>query len=246
MLLPALVLMIITALFLVMERVRPGRALEPVHGWYTRALAMTGVQFGITLATAGLWAQIFGTASLFHLRTWHAPLAEGFTAWFVGTFLFYWWHRLRHQNGFWLLFHQLHHSPSRIEVLTSFYKHPVEIFADAVLSALILYPLLGCSLEGAVWCNIFAATGEYFYHANIRTPKWLRLVIQTPELHSVHHQLDVHTCNFGDLPVWDRLFGTYRDSVEFAGTCGFPAGAEQKLLPMLVFRDVYKTWPSGQ
>jgi hypothetical protein len=27
---------------------------------------------------------------------------------------------------------------------------------------------------GAFWYNFFAATGEYFYHANIRTPKWLR------------------------------------------------------------------------
>ena len=66
--------------------------------------------------------------------------------WFIGTFFFYWWHVLRHRDGFWLMFHQLHHSPSRIELLTSFYKHPLEILSDARLSALVLYPLLGCSL----------------------------------------------------------------------------------------------------
>jgi sterol desaturase/sphingolipid hydroxylase (fatty acid hydroxylase superfamily) len=110
---------------------------------------------------------------------------------------------------------------------------------DAILSALVLYPLLGCSMMGAFWYNFFGATGEYFYHANVRTPKWLRFFIQTPELHSIHHQYDVHQYNFADIPLWDRLFGTYKDTTEFADRCGFPKGAEKKLGEMLVFKDVY-------
>jgi len=51
-------------------------------------------------------------------------------------------------NAFWQVFHQVHHSPSRIEVLTSFYKHPIEIASNTVLSASILYGLLGLSLWG--------------------------------------------------------------------------------------------------
>ena len=39
----------------------------------------------------------------------------------------------------------------------------------------------------------------------------MRFLIQTPELHSAHHELDVHTPNFADIPLWDRLFGTYGD-----------------------------------
>jgi sterol desaturase/sphingolipid hydroxylase (fatty acid hydroxylase superfamily) len=157
----------------------------------------------------------------------------------AGTFVFYWWHRLRHAKGWWLAFHQIHHSPSRIELLTSFYKHPIEILCDAILSAVILYPLMGCSLLGAFWYNFFAGTGEYFYHANVKTPPWLRFFIQTPELHSIHHQYDVHRHNFSDIPVWDRLFGTYRDTTQFVERCGFPMGAENKLIPMLAFTDVY-------
>jgi sterol desaturase/sphingolipid hydroxylase (fatty acid hydroxylase superfamily) len=157
----------------------------------------------------------------------------------AGTFVFYWWHRLRHAKGWWLAFHQIHHSPSRIELLTSFYKHPIEILCDAILSAVILYPLMGCSLLGAFWHNFFAGTGEYFYHANVKTPPWLRFFIQTPELHSIHHQYDVHRHNFSDIPVWDRLFGTYRDTTQFVERCGFPMGAENKLIPMLAFTDVY-------
>ena len=150
-------------------------------------------------------------------------------------------HRLRHKNGFWVVFHQIHHSASRIEILTSFYKHPIEILTNSFITAVILFPILGVSLMASFWYNMFAATGEYFYHANIKTPKWLRYFIQTPELHSIHHQYDVHKFNFSDLPIWDRIFGTYKDTTEFTDRCGFPEGAEQKLGKMLIFKDVYET-----
>ena len=48
--------------------------------------------------------------------------------------------------------------------------------------------------------------------------------------------------NFVDIPLWDRLFGTYilyKDTTEFVERCGFPKGAEEKLGDMLVFKDVY-------
>jgi sterol desaturase/sphingolipid hydroxylase (fatty acid hydroxylase superfamily) len=237
--LPSILVIVTTVLFLILERLFPGRELPKSTGWYVRVLLVNGAQLLITLATARLWIELFGELSLFKLGAWEIPLAEGFVGWFVGTFFFYWWHVIRHKKGWWLVFHQIHHSPSRIETLTSFYKHPVEILSDAVLSALVLYPLLGCSMMGAFWYNFFAATGEYFYHANVRTPKWLRYFIQTPELHSIHHQYDVHKYNFADIPLWDRLFGTYKDTTEFVERCGFPKGAEEKLMEMLAFKDVY-------
>jgi sterol desaturase/sphingolipid hydroxylase (fatty acid hydroxylase superfamily) len=237
--LPAALVSISTIVFMILERVRPGRKLPPSSGWYPRAMLLNLAQLAITLATVRLWVRVFGDASLLKFSHWHAPVLEGFVGWFVGTFFFYWWHRLRHARGWWLAFHQIHHSPSRIELLTSFYKHPIEILCDAILSALVLYPLLGCSIVGAFWYNFFAGMGEYFYHANVRTPHWLRYLIQTPELHSIHHQFEVHRFNFGDIPLWDRMFGTYKDTVNFVERCGFPDGAEKKLISMLAFKDVY-------
>jgi sterol desaturase/sphingolipid hydroxylase (fatty acid hydroxylase superfamily) len=235
---PTILTILATGIFLVLERLFPGRTLPHSRGWYGRALAINFVQLVVTLAAGRFWAATFGGDSLLRLSSWNFPLAEGFVGWFVGTFVFYWWHRLRHQPGFWQAFHQIHHSASRIEILTSFYKHPLEIMANATITAVLLYPILGCSILGTFWYNFFAATGEYFYHANLRSPRWLRFLIQTPELHSVHHQMDVHRFNFGDLPLWDRLFGTYRDQTTFSARCGFPDGAEQRLGDMLVFRDV--------
>lgn len=34
------------------------------------------------------------------------------------------------RRGYWTIFHQLHHSPARIEILTSCYRHPLEILAN--------------------------------------------------------------------------------------------------------------------
>lgn len=237
--LPTIMMAVSALVFLVLERIRPGRDLPHSRGWYFRALSINLIQLLITVAIGKIWNTVYGTESLLHLSVWNAPIVEGLTAWFAGTFVFYWWHRLRHFGKFWQIFHQVHHSPSRIEILTSFYKHPIEILVNSFLSGAILFPLLGCSLAAGVWYNFFAATGEFFYHGNYRSPRWLRFIIQTPELHSIHHQLNVHRYNFGDIPLWDRLFGTYRDSVVFVPRCGFPNNNEERLVEMLVFKDVY-------
>lgn len=233
------IIVLIALCFLTVERVRPGRQLPNAPGWYARAIIITGFQIAITLGTSNLWTSLLGSISLLNIRTLQIPLLEGFIGWLVGTFFFYWWHRLRHAPGWWEIFHQVHHSPARIETITSFFKHPLEIFADSAVAAVVLYLLLGCSLGGALWFNVFAATGEFFYHSNFKSPRWLKYLIQTPELHSVHHELDVHRFNFGDLPVWDRMFGTYKDTDEFASHCGFPRNNERHLWRMLTFRDVY-------
>lgn len=236
---PAILTIISTLFFLLYERFSPGRTLPYSRFWYFRAILANFVQFLLTMLIGKMWIGLSNGWSLLSISKTNLPFLEGFAAWFIGTFVFYWWHRLRHKNGWWQIFHQIHHSPSRIEVLTSFYKHPLEIFVGLIISSAIIFPLLGCSLIGGLWYNFFAATGEYFYHANIKTPKWLRHFIQTPELHSIHHQLDVHKYNFSDLPVWDRIFGTYKDSVSFSNACGFPKNNELKIWKMLKFKDVY-------
>lgn len=237
--LPTILLIGLTVSFLVAERVFPGRSLPNSKGWYVRSIGINVIQLGITLGIGRIWLPTFGDTALANVSQWNLPILEGFVAWFVGTFVFYWWHRLRHKKGFWQVFHQIHHSASRIEILTSFYKHPIEILVNSILSSIIIYQILGCSLLAAFWYNFFAAVGEYFYHANIRSPGWLRYFIQTPELHSIHHQYDVHSFNYSDIPIWDRIFGTYKDMREFTKRCGFPDGAEQRFTDMLLFRDVY-------
>ena len=229
-----------TLLFFILERLLPGRELPESTGWYVRAGFLNGCQLGIVLLAGVAWNRWLEGNSLFRVAGVMPAWVEGLLGWFVGTFVFYWWHRARHDVDFlWRVFHQVHHSPRRIELLTAFYKHPIEIAADSIIASALMFSLLGASISGAAWFNVFAVLGEYFYHSNLRTPHWLGYFLQRPEHHSIHHQLDVHRYNYGDITWWDRLFGTFRETSEFASKCGFPSDHERNLGEMLLFRDSY-------
>jgi len=92
-------------------------------------------------------------------------------------------------------------------------------------------------LAAALVGYVFAFYG-YFQHWNVRTPQWLGYIIQRPESHCVHHRLGVHYYNFADLPLWDIVFGTFRNPRQFNGECGFEHGADRRMPAMLAFADV--------
>lgn len=171
---PFAIIVAATILFFVLERVIPGRQLPEASGWYARAAFLNICQVSIVLLTGIAWNRWMQRWSLFHISSSMPAMAQGFLGWFIGTFVFYWWHRVRHDvDILWRVFHQVHHSPSRIELLTSFYKHPVEILADSILSSAIMFIFLGASPMAGAWFNVFAVLGEYFYHSNLRTPHCL-------------------------------------------------------------------------
>jgi sterol desaturase/sphingolipid hydroxylase (fatty acid hydroxylase superfamily) len=77
-----------------------------------------------------------------------------------------------------------------------------------------------------------------FQHANIRTPRWLGYFVQRPESHTIHHGRGVHAYNYSDLPLFDILFGTFRNPKGFETETGFYHGASRRVGEMLVWRDV--------
>jgi|SRR5581483_1614522 len=220
------------------EIARPGRIWPQVAGWWTRAALLNGLQ-GVMVLIAGLtWDRW-----LMEHRLWSADTLGVTGGALVGylaiTFVYYWWHRWRHEVSFlWRWFHQVHHSPQRIEVITSFYKHPFELLANSILSSAILYLLVGVSPAVAARAVLISGLAELFYHWNVRTPYWLGYVFQRPASHCVHHQAGLHSYNFADLPVWDLLFGTLRNPIQWHERCGFGAGREQRLDEMLLGADV--------
>jgi len=237
---PVLIIVAATFAFFIAERALPGRHLPEAPGWYARAAFLNLCQLGVVLVAGLAWNRWLQSWALFHISERMPPFLQGFVGWFLGTFLFYWWHRARHDFDFlWRVFHQVHHSPARIEVLTAFYKHPIEIAFDSVLASALLFTLLGVSPTGAAWFNVFATLGEFFYHSNLRTPHWVGYFLQRPEHHSIHHQLNVHCFNYGDITWWDRIFGTFRDTDGFAAQCGFRDKHERNLVEMLKFHDEY-------
>jgi sterol desaturase/sphingolipid hydroxylase (fatty acid hydroxylase superfamily) len=225
----------------VLERSIPGWTLPKVATWSVRVLVVNLIQLGVVLLAGLTWERWLSSWSVLELSSHVGPLLGGFIAYFVATFIFYWWHRWRHEVDFlWLGFHQIHHSPQRLEVITSFYKHPLEMTFNSILGSLLVYTLLGLSLKAGMVYTAFTALGEFFYHTNVVTPQWVGFIFQRPEMHRIHHQHDRHKNNYGDFVWWDMLFGTYENPRRFTATCGFDEPREQRLIPMLMFKDVHK------
>jgi sterol desaturase/sphingolipid hydroxylase (fatty acid hydroxylase superfamily) len=224
---------------LLLERSFPGWKLPRVPTWPVRVIAVNLIQVGVVLLAGVSWERWMRGASLLHLAAW-PWVAQGVMAYVVATFVFYWWHRWRHEVGWlWRGFHQIHHSPQRIEVITSFYKHPIEMIVNSIIGSALVYPLLGVDPRGAACYTACTALGEFFYHTSVRTPRWIGFVFQRPEMHRIHHQHERHRDNYGDIVWWDMLFGTYANPKTFDGRCGFDPEKEERLLAMLAWRDVH-------
>ena len=224
-----------------LERARPGWRLPAVRGWWWRVLAINGAQLAVVVVAGYTWERWASHASLLHLSRHVGAAAGGLIAYFVATFVFYWWHRARHESDLlWRLFHQIHHSPQRLEVITSFYKHPVEMTVNSLLGSVLVYALLGLTPAAGAVYTLCTALGEFFYHTNVTTPRWVGYLFQRPEMHRIHHEHGRHRNNYGDIPWWDMLFGTYENPARFTATCGFDEAREQRLGAMLRWRDVHR------
>lgn len=225
--------LIIASIMIIIEAMIPGRIWKQSPNWLIRAIALNCFQ-GISAYLGGqTWDVWFSGFYLFDLSL--LPIIPGaLTGYLVITFIFYWWHRSRHAIPFlWRWFHQIHHSPQRIEVITSFYKHPLEIVANGILCSFILYSLLGLSPSAIALAVVITGAAELFYHWNINTPYWLGFIVQRPESHCFHHQQGQHSNNYSDLPIWDMLFGTFYNPSTCPNACGFEDNAELKLIEML-------------
>ncbi len=151
----------------------------------------------------------------------------------------YAWHRSAHTfDVMWRGFHQLHHSPRRVDIPGALVFHPLEIAAYALIPLFVTVVVLGLDpLAAAITGYLFAFYG-LFQHWNIRTPQWLGYVIQRPEAHCVHHRTGLHYYNFADLPLWDIGFGTFRNPRQFMGACGFEGDRDRRMGAMRAFADV--------
>lgn len=217
----------------IIELMRPNVILNKVKHWHLRAFVFNLFQAVIAISGTYLWDIWFAQYPLLSLN----EISEAYQV-IIGyiaiTFVYYWWHRFRHSMPLlWRHLHQFHHSPARIEVITSFYKNPVEILLNGLLSSFILYILLGLSPASVGLCILITALAELIYHMNIKTPKVMGLIFQRPEMHRIHHQQGLHHFNYSDLPIWDMIFGTFKNPVTANNLTGFPDNNEDKIFSLL-------------
>jgi sterol desaturase/sphingolipid hydroxylase (fatty acid hydroxylase superfamily) len=235
----ALLVLVVGFVMMGVEAWRPGQMWPRVAGWWARAIALNGVQVAAVFLAGKAW-----NGWMLRHRSWSAEglgvVAGGILGYLAITFVYYWWHRWRHDLPLlWRWFHQVHHSPQRIEIVTSFYKHPFEIVANSILSSAIVYLAVGLGPGAAAVAVALSGLAELFYHWNVRTPVWVGYVFQRPESHRVHHQEGLHSFNYSDIPLWDMLFGTFRNPRVWNARCGFGPEGEHRLFEMLRGVDIH-------
>jgi sterol desaturase/sphingolipid hydroxylase (fatty acid hydroxylase superfamily) len=234
----SLTVLALYAALILLEALFPARSLPSVRGWRTRALLVFAFYFFLSSYLPLLWSETLARYQLLNLESVH-PIVGAGAAVLVYEFLVYWWHRAMHgSNWLWRGFHQMHHSAERVDSFGAFYFSPMDMVGWTVLSSLTLTVGLGLSPQAVSWFLYATTFLGVIQHTNIRTPQWLGWIVQRPESHSVHHARGVHHYNYSDVPLWDIVFGTFRNPKEFAADAGFHHGASAKIAQMLLFRDV--------
>jgi sterol desaturase/sphingolipid hydroxylase (fatty acid hydroxylase superfamily) len=227
---------LVLAMFLI-EKKYSRRTYKEIKGWYFRSIIFTFIQIFTVFLIHSFLDEFFERHRFYNIDNF-GEIEATLLAFLVMTFISYWQHRLKHQIPFlWKYLHQIHHSPNRIELLTSFYRNPLEIVLNMIIMSATLLLGVGVNLKIAMNVVLLMGFADMFYHWNVKTPYWIGFIIQRPESHGIHHLRNVHAYNYGDLVIWDMIFGTFKNIRNFHGICGFDNEKEREVIAMLKGQD---------
>lgn len=237
------VLVMLLALMAV-EFIKPARSFEQVKWWRLKGFFFVVLMFAVGAVLPVMLLPLMPDAKL--LPGHKLGLVGGALLGIVAfEFVTYWLHRLHHRVSFlWRWVHQMHHSAERMDVFGAGYFHPFEMIEAGVVAVVFGGVVLGLSPEAAGLVGVWQAFNGIWQHANLKTPSWLGYLFQRPEQHGVHHERGVHAFNYGNLMLWDIIFGTFRNPARWEAPAGFYLGSSKKMLPMLLGRDVSNDQPA--
>lgn len=236
----SLAILALYAVLMGWEAIYPGRKLPVVKYWRMKGITAFFFYFYLASYLPLIWDKYLAQYQLFDL-TGFAVIVGGIIGVLLYQFGVYWWHRAMHNNDrLWRVFHQMHHSAERLDTYGAFYFSPMDMIGWTVLSSLCFTLIIGLSPQVATVAILINNFLGMFQHTNIKTPVWLGYLIQRPESHHIHHARGIHGYNYSDLPLYDILFGTFKNPKNFEYETGFYHGASGRVLDMLAFRDIDK------
>lgn len=226
------------AVFAAIDILAPARDFPAVRGWRLKGVAAAVLYWFVSTRAPFLWDGFLGESRLIEatgLPLWlGAPAA--FLAYELGVYA---WHRTMHASDIlWRTFHQTHHSAERIDIWGALYFHPLDMAGWAFVGSFMLVFVFGFAPEAVLFAFLAATFCGLFQHANLRTPRWLGWFVARPEMHSLHHERGVHRFNYGDIALWDMVFGTWRNPQAWEGQAGFYDGVSDRIGDLLIGRDV--------
>ncbi len=236
----SLVIMGMYILLMAWEALFPGRQLPQVKFWKLRGIAVFVFYFYLSSYLPLLWAEYLPGVQLFDLAAW-GNLGGALAGILLYEFGMYVWHRTMHNSKWlWKVFHQMHHSAERLDTYGAFYFSPFDMVGWTALGTVCFSIITGLTPQAITITLLVTNFLGIFQHANIKTPVWLGYIIQRPESHTVHHARGIHAYNYSDLPLFDIIFGTFRNPPKYEHETGFYNGASARIGDMLLFREVDK------
>ena len=224
---------------LALESLAKGRQFPDLRLWRLKGTLFVVVLLGIN-ASAPSWLPAEWLAAHRLVDGTRLGIAGGaIVGYLTLSFAMYWFHRAEHRFDVlfrWL--HQLHHSPSRVDMAGAAYTSPLEVAVSAVIATVVLTFILGLHPTAIAITGYVGAFYSMFQHFNVETPRWLGYLIERPESHCLHHERGVHARNYSDLPLWDLVFGTFHNPATFDGSVGFDPAAARRVGAMMAGRSV--------
>lgn len=231
------------ALFILLEFFFAARSQPKTSYWYLRAAFFIGLGFPLSWLADQLWGGWFASHQNQTIFSNLHPIPGGILAFISFQFFQHWWHWAMHKNNRLWRLHQVHHSPERIEALTTYYGHPFDSIVNILIGSSVLWAL-GLSVKSISMFYVIEVAYDFFTHANIRTPYWVGYFLQRPEAHRLHHEMHSHKYNYS-IPLWDMVFGTFRNPRpdEPEVICGFDSMRETRVVDLLLLKDVHADHP---
>lgn len=234
---------IVISIFLVLviaEAVIPARKLPIVKYWKLKGITAFFIYFFISSYLPLIWSDHLAEYRIFDL-TFLGNYWGGLTALLIYELGVYGWHRAMHKNNFlWRVFHQMHHSAERVDTYGAFFFSLMDMIGFTFLTSLAMVWVAGFTAQATIYAIYGATFLAVIQHTNIKTPQWIGYFFQRPESHSLHHAKGIHGFNYSDLPLFDLIFGTFRNPKEFSQEIGFYYGASSEIGKMLLFKDINK------
>ena len=226
------------ALLMIWEAFFPARRLPDIPYWKIKGIFSFFLFFYLSSYLPLLYASWLPSTQLLDLSKLNIVLAAS-----LGVLLYelgmYVWHRSMHKNNaLWRIFHQMHHSAERLDTFGAFYFSPFDMIGFTLLGTVCFSFVVGLAPQAVTIVLLVTNFLSIFQHANISTPTWIGYIIQRPESHAVHHARGIHGFNYSDLPVFDIIFGTFRNPNDYVEETGFYHGASSRIKDMLTFQDV--------
>lgn len=132
-------------------------------------------------------------------------------------FMYYWVHRLGHENSFLWGIHLIHHQPKKynysVGLRMPLFHHIVDVFP------MMLAAFLGFSIEvfvivSVIWASLQILTHTTYVKNEIPI---ISKIFVTPSHHRVHHGMNKPYINKnygGIFSFWDKIFETYQKELD--------------------------------